>query len=291
MSTTNTIGVGLHYDIPAATYHADPCPEPSLSSGLARVILARSIEHAAMEHPRIGGIKRESTPAMGLGSIVHGELAGEQSDYVLGNWDNYRSKDAQAWRDGVVATGKTPVLERDVEAARPVVTAIRTKAGAGISNDPFDARGNNEVTAIWKEGEVYCRARYDRLLVDPNGYADLWDWKTTQDISPRAIERTIVKFGYHIQAAFYLRGLVACLPAYRRRVSFNFVFVETEPPYAVRRVVLSPAFLAIGDKACRDAINQWQSAIKRNAWTVTHADTLELEPPAYLEGDDEISIG
>ena len=37
---------GIHYNVPEAAYHADPCEAPSLSSGIARTLLTRSTLHA-----------------------------------------------------------------------------------------------------------------------------------------------------------------------------------------------------------------------------------------------------
>ena len=34
-------------------YHADPCPTPSLSSGIARVLWANTPMHAWFKHPRL----------------------------------------------------------------------------------------------------------------------------------------------------------------------------------------------------------------------------------------------
>ena len=78
------LGVGLHYGVPAAVYHACPCESPSLSSGVARTILDQSIAHAWHEHPKLGGGKKESTAAMTTGSVVHSLLAGEDSDIEIG---------------------------------------------------------------------------------------------------------------------------------------------------------------------------------------------------------------
>jgi hypothetical protein len=259
-----TLGVGLHYGVKASNYHADPCESPSLSSGLARTILSQSIAHAWHEHPKLGGSKSESTPAMTTGSVVHALLAGEDSDLEVGTYDNYRSKAAQDWRDGVIASGKTPALERDLDTGRLIVASVKEKAALGITNTPFADHGRSEVTAIWKEGETFCRARYDRLVIDPNGYADIWDYKTTTDVSPDAIQRSIIDHGYHIQAAFYLRGLSTILPAYAGRTSFVFVFVETSAPYAVRRVCLGESFMTAGAHLAGVAINEWRNAIASN---------------------------
>jgi len=281
---------GFYYDVPSSIYHADPCPIPSLSSGILRTIVGQSIEHAASQHSRIGGVRRDSTPAMGLGSVVHGLLAGDASELEKGPFENYKTGAAQLWKRETELAGKAPVLERDLVDARPIVQAIRDKAGLGITNDPFSAISKSEVTAVWREGNAWCRARYDRLAIDPYGYADIWDWKTTRDISDRGIAQSIAKMGYHIQAAFYLRGLLAIKPLYAGRVSFIFCFVETAPPYHVRRAVLSQTFLRIGHAKVNEGLSAWQHAQATNDFRAPFRDTLEVEAPAYLEDDDEISM-
>lgn len=288
------LSIGLHYGVKASVYHADPCEQPSLSSTVARTIIEKSIEHAHSEHPRLGGNKRESTPAMDLGSVVHALMEGDGEhiggDYVLGDFDSYRSKDAQAWRAGIEAAGGIPVLERDLEAARPIAASLRAHAADGCTNSPFASHGKSEVTAIWREGDVFCRARYDRLVLDPTGFADIWDWKKTSSVSDFAISCAVRDYGYHIQAAFYIRGLIACLPEYRGRVSFTFGFVEEKAPHAVRRVCLTPTYLQKGDREASRAIAEWGAALSQNRWyDLRSFETMQLDMPAYME-DDEISI-
>jgi len=281
---------GLYYDIPADRYHADPCLLPSLSSGTLRTILDKSIEHAALGCPRLGGEPRESTSSMSLGSVVHALLAGEASDLIQGEFDSYRTAAAQKWKRDIEALGKIPVLERDLAEARPIVAAVRERAADGITNTPFAEHGRSEVTAVWREGDAWCRARFDRLVIDPSGYADIWDWKTAKDVSDRAIERAVASMGYHIQAAFYLRGLAAVLPSHVGRLSFTFCFVEAAAPYHVRRVVLSQTFLRIGQAKVNEGLAIWQRAQAKGNFRAPAFPTMEVEAPAYLDEDDEISI-
>ena len=111
MNDNTTLDVGLHFNVTSARYHADPAPAPSLSSGVARTILAKSLADAYHEHPKLGGKKKEATEAMGTGSLVHALLADKLGeDYEVGTYDNYRSAAARAWRDSVSASGKSPVL-------------------------------------------------------------------------------------------------------------------------------------------------------------------------------------
>ena len=72
------------YEIPATEYHADPCPEPSLSASVARTLIDRSPLHAWMQHPKLGGQQEEKPAArMSLGSAAHSVI-------LQGNWDLYR---------------------------------------------------------------------------------------------------------------------------------------------------------------------------------------------------------
>lgn len=280
---------GLYYDIPSEVYHSDPCPAPSLSSGTLRTLLDQSIQHAALEHPRLGGKRRKTTESMRCGSAVHSLLAGDRSEMEVGTFTDYKTDAAKAWKKQIEDSRRTPVLERDLVEARQIAQAVRDRAAWGISNDPFCSEGRSEVTAIWREGNSWCRARYDRLVLTEHE-ADIWDWKTTSDISERGIAKSIASMGYHIQAAFYLRGLLAILPEYSRRVSFIFCFVESEAPYLVRRAVLSETFLRIGQAKVSEGIAAWQHAEATNNFNATVLDTLEVEAPAYLDTDEEITI-
>ena len=40
------LGIGIHADIDADDYHADPAPTPSLSSSIAARICTQSLRHA-----------------------------------------------------------------------------------------------------------------------------------------------------------------------------------------------------------------------------------------------------
>lgn len=290
------LGVGLHDGIPAERYHADPCVAPSLNSGTAKTIIEQTPAHAFLEHRRLGGKKKASTSEMILGSYVHGLLAGDVSDFEVGVFDDYKSKVAQTWRDGVEFAGKTPILEKNAIRAECIVKALRTKAARDLSTDPFTA-GKPEVTAIWKEthhagnleSEFWFRARFDRLILDPTFFGDVWDWKTTGNgVSADALERIIIDKGYHIQAAFYLRGLRALAPDWRGRLTFTLAFVETDAPFAVRRVPICEGFLSIGDRLVYQAIARWKQCLAGNDWPDDSGGTTLLTPPTwYLKKIEE----
>lgn len=290
MTQTLTSGLahGLIEGMSAKDYHADPCVTPSLSSSLARVLLEKSPAHAARLHPKLGGASSEETPAMSTGTLMHAILAGS-NEIEAAPFSDFKTKAAREWRDGVIATGGIPVLEGAYKEAHAIAHAVRTRAAIGIDNTPFVPTAKHEVSAIWQEKGCTCRARFDCLNITEHN-ADIWDWKTTNDATDRGIERSIARYRYDIQAAFYLRGLETLMPGYRGRTSFIFVFVESSAPYAVRRVVLQPSYLAAAQKKVSEAIDIWSRCLATNEFPLPSPDTLAVELPAWLDDlDDEIS--
>ena len=90
--TISTPGI---YEIPAALYHADPCPEPSLSASVARTLIERSALHAKMQHPRFGREERPVTSGMALGTAAHAVI-------LEGDWDGIGFIDADSFRTKAV---------------------------------------------------------------------------------------------------------------------------------------------------------------------------------------------
>lgn len=283
---------GIHHGIAAADYHADPAPRPSLSSGVARTILSHSLAHAYAEHPRLGGsAAKVTTPEMDTGLLVHSMLASTAGEIETEDFATFRSKAAQEWAAGVRAAGRIPALRHDYEAARVIADAVRAKATLGTTDDPF-GDGYAEVTAIWSKGEpgaeTYFRARYDRLVMPENEPWTAWDWKVTSDVSTCEVKRKIRRFGYHLQAAHYLAGMDALCPAFAGRHSMIFVFVESAPPYSVRRYCLKADTAGVAAIDMGRAHDLWAGAMKTNRWPDASSEkTLHIDVPSFAEDDEE----
>ena len=98
----------------AAEYHADPCPEPSLSSSIARLILSHSPLHAWTEHPRLNpNYKPEESTKFDRGSAAHALLLEGEDRMAVIPFKDYRKDAAQEARDNARLAGKFPVLEAD----------------------------------------------------------------------------------------------------------------------------------------------------------------------------------
>ena len=106
------IALGLHTDIDAARYHADRFfAEPTLSSGIANMIYNTTPKHAWTAHPRLGRTPRNPTKEMDLGSVAHEIILGKGGGYVVSPFDEFRTKEAKAWRDETLESGATVIKE------------------------------------------------------------------------------------------------------------------------------------------------------------------------------------
>ncbi len=267
------------YDMPAAEYHADCCPEPSLSSSLARVLLAQSPWHSWQASPRLNpGYVAEESERFDIGTAIHSLLLEGESDFVIIDAADWRKKDAQAARDQARAEGRTPLLARqwaDVQAMAE--TARRQFAAHEERPQPF-ANGKPEQTLIWREEDVWCRARLDWLADD---YRTIDDLKSTAaSANPDAWGRLLWSSGYDVQAAFYLRGLRALTGIDAR---FRFVPIEVDPPYALSVIGLAPDALALAERKVARAIGLWRECLNANAWPGYPNRCCYVEAPPWIE--------
>ncbi len=103
--------VGIHYDVAAARYHADPCVKPSLSSSIAKILLEKTPRHAWYAHPRLNPDFAANTDTkFDLGSVVHELMLGKGVGYAVIKAADYRAKTAQAARQAAREEGKVPLL-------------------------------------------------------------------------------------------------------------------------------------------------------------------------------------
>ena len=192
--TITTPGI---YQMPAAEYHADPCPTPSLSNSLLKILLGKSPAHAKLAHPRLTPTHKEDTSrAFDLGTAAHAMLLEGIDRTLVVEFDDWRTKDAKAQRDDARAMGLTPLLRHQFDATQEMVKVAQSFMEA------MGIWGKSEQTVLWQEGEIWCRARLD--LQDRN---NIWDYKTTSSPNPDAFIRGMSGFGYDTQDAFYRRGM------------------------------------------------------------------------------------
>ena len=251
---------GIHV-IPATEYHADPTPEPSLSSSVAKVLIERSPAHAWLKHPRLGGsVDRSPKTNLQLGTAAHSVvLEGHWGSIEFIDTFNYRTKAARQERDDALDHGLTPLLEKQRD-------TVESMANEMISSGIFRTDMKREQTLVWREGPAWCRARVDAM---EDGL--ILDLKTTDiPATPERWGRTQL-WEYAMQVGFYRIGAMA-VGASEQPPDFRFVVQEVKPPYAIGQFEFDSAGLDYAEMIARQAIERWTECITRDEW------------PAYPDG-------
>jgi hypothetical protein len=260
-----TLPIGIHHDVPAADYHADPAELPSLSSSVAEIIVEKTPRHAWCAHPRLNpGFaawkarqEKKSEGKFNLGNVVHELMLGKGGGFEILDFPDYKTKVAQVLRSDAREAGLTPILRHQHAQALEIVREA-CYALADISE--WGQGGDSETVLIWRQEGVLCRAMLDWL--DPD-FTQIWDIKTTSaGLSDLALSRTIVNNGYDLSAAFYVLGMTAIFPDLAGRFKFRWIFVETEEPFEVRVIEADATTLAIGLKKANYAIEKWRRCME-----------------------------
>lgn len=252
------------YDIPAEAYHADPCPAPSLSSSIAKLLVEKSPRHAKLAHPRLNpNYAPKNRTIFDIGSAAHAMVLGDERRFVIVDADDWKTKAAQAERAAAYAAGKIPLLPHQWEECRAMALAARAQLDASEEDADAFTNGKPEQTLIWQEDGIWCRIRLDWLTPGSNVFRD---YKTTgASAHPDQWGRkSLYDTGAIMQAGFYRRGIKAVLGI--ENAHFRFVVQETEAPYALSVIGLSPSVTALADLMAAEAVRIWTWCTQSNRW-------------------------
>lgn len=269
------------YTISADSYHADPCPLPSLSSSIINLLDKRSPKHAWQEHPRLNpDWQPENRTDFDIGRSAHKLIleGGDLSDFDVLDFPDYRTKAAQQARDESYAARRTPLLTKHMAAIEQMGGAVLVTVMRGDLPIVLGPTGEVEQTIVWLEGETWCRARPDWWRKADGVIADL---KTTTNAEPGAwIRGHLFADGCDIQADWYMRGLRAVTGL---EPTWRWVVIEREPPYAVSIIAPTPEILVLADKKIERALAIWRRCIASGHWPAYGTRTYWAEMPGWHE--------
>jgi hypothetical protein len=268
--------IGWH-DMDEATYHADPCPTPSLSATCAKLVIGKTLLHAWHTHPR--NPKAEPftpTLAMQMGKAVHAAVFGGAAIAVI-EADSFRTKDAKQERDQAIAEGLIPMLAKDLPQIEAMADICRERF-KNLYGGPYHA----ERVAIWKCPRTggWRRAMLDTSAITAPIIVDL---KTTgADIDDESCNRRIFNDGLHIQAAAYEEAMETLNPEWAGRVRFYFQWQEQNAPYAMSRPFeMDEAGMELGRQQWRAAGALWDAATQRGQYPGHPIEPTYASPPLY----------
>lgn len=271
MTTVIPVGPGVH-DLTDEVYFADPVPGGSLSSTGVRELLPPSCPAKFFWNRRFG---RPGKKAFDIGHAAHKLVLGAGPELVRIDAEKWLSNAVKAEVAAVREAGGVPLKPADWDAVHAMAEALQSH--------PFAAKlftnGMAERTMVWQDEQtgVMCRSKVDYLR--PDGIVD---YKSCDKAELGHLRKSVYNFGYHIQAAFYLRGFRA------RSLSgtepyFAFVAQEKEAPYLVTVFQLTQDALDQGDRQCAEALRIFRDCTEANTWPGYTTDIEDIDLPAWAK--------
>jgi len=254
-------------NMPAEKYHAVQALSKSM---MAKLLKSPAHYRAAQEE------YQEPSKSMQLGTAIHTAVL-EPDLYtevvgVIPEGIDGRTKEGRAWKEenkSRICLNNTE--NRDVQGVARSIHNHPFWEIAGTSNKMVEA----SVFALDTETGVALKARPDLWVGDDT----LVDIKTTDDASPEAFTRTVLNFGYHIQAAHYL--------AMTGAAEFVFVAVERTAPYAVGIYRLDSEWLQAGENMRRKAITLLHECQALDKWPAYPTSLQTLSCPKWVLNKSE----
>lgn len=272
------------YVMTAEEYHADPCPEPSLSSSIAWLLLNDSAARARHCHQRLNPTHvEEQSESFDIGTIAHRIILEGHANAVkvIEGVTDWRTKQAQELRDQVRAQGHVPVLRKHWDQIVAMTQATRAQLDAHEDGRAMFRDGVAEVVAVWQDTgaglPTWCRARLDYLRAD-----GIDDYKSTRGSAhPEQVAKNLPDNGWLVQAAFYRRGVAALTG---QELPVRFAVQECYEPYLLSVNAPGPAleFLAEHELVPR-AIERWARCLDANVWPGYGTQTAFAEMTPWVE--------
>lgn len=287
---------GIYPDMPPETYHADPVPGGSLSSGGARRLLPPSCP-AKFKHWLDNG--DEANRACEFGNAAHLEALGIGTPVAVIDCPDFRTRDAREQLAAARAEGLTPVKAEEWDRVQAMVAALRADRTAGAFFEP--GSGTAEQSLFWTDDEftdegfaLWRRARLDWVpsWFYPDGRLVIPDYKTCTNADPVKLQKTLVDHGLDQQAAWYTDAAIA-LGLAPAGVAFVFVFQERTPPFVVTPLQADAVVLDRGRARNRWAMSLFKEGRRTGRWPGFVEGVGVLELPRWVESEfhDEVEAG
>lgn len=275
---------GIHYDYPETDYHA----LPSLSSTGARALL-----------PRFGGSpknyqwvqqNRRTSHAFDLGHAIHAKILGVGAGVIpypgehLTPSGNVSTKPATvAWENKQRAAGLTPVSPDNINRVDAAAEAVLAHPTA---RPLLEVAVHREASVFADVDDVPCRARFDAISDETRRGVLGVDVKSTPDVTEAAFTRSVSKFGYDVQEAFYRDVYQA---ATGRQISeFWFIAVQIKGPFEVAVHRIEEFWLGMARKEAATARAIFRECVESGVWPGYDPAPHTLTAPAWAVIEHEM---
>jgi len=153
----------------------------------------------------------------------------------------------------------------------------------GDVDAPQFGRGVPEQFLFWvdQKSGIWCRARLDWNPMPSGSRLIIGDYKTTESASPESIIKSVLRYGYHIQAKWYTDGIKALGLDQGYEPAFVFAFQEKDPPHLITMVELDRDWLLAAAIDIRDAIEKYRECTRTGIWPGYADDVKQISPPPW----------
>lgn len=238
-----------------AKYH----DRPEWSYSQMKVILDSGIDYAVAN--KMNMLPQPDSKAIDVGSLVHQFILGGDEQYVVSPYDNYRTKEAQQWKNEQTAAGKIVLTETENAMIGQIVENIKNHP---YSKQYIFGRGiQHEVEMDATLAGIPVRGKADALKIGKGrDHITVLDLKTTAKFDQ--FKYTVFRNHYDLQCATY--SVIAAATQGRNLqsdmdfVDYVFCVAETVAPYRVQYMRVNQEFVNHGiDKlnACLTAIKEF----------------------------------
>ncbi len=220
----------------------------------------------------------KSTSAMDEGSAVHCRL-GEPHLFARDfaskpKGMSFASKEGKAWK--AANKEKTIISAEFAEDLKTIEQKFLDSSAAKY----YEAEGDVEKSFFWDiEGnDRGGKCRPDWISKDRKTIVDL---KTTISAERKSFQRSIINYGYHISAAWYMWGIE--LVTGIKPEEFIWIAIEKKAPFGIGIYKADPELLEYGSELCKEAltkINEWD----RTNYYPSHTEGVEsIGLPPWLK--------
>lgn len=222
----------------------------------------------------------KETEALRFGRVVHAAVL-EPADFharkAVEPVCDKRTKEGKALQEQYLKSLKADSIQCK-ESDLIAVTAMLDSLSLHAEVKRLLSVGQREVSIWWHEPVygILCKARFDFVCdLEPV----IIDLKTTEDAGFVFFLNQVVNYGYHFQAAWYLKALHEALGLAPEPYSFMFVAIEKQAPYELMAYRAGAGIIARGNKLIESALSQFNACCELDEWPGYSRTVQVLELP------------
>lgn len=281
--TPNKIKPGIYFEISNEDYHQG---EGISKSALDNINRSPAHYIASLKAPR------EETRSLIIGSAVHAAILEPdvfREKYVVAPDINKRTNAGKAEYAAFIMenVGKKIIEQeiydmalniRDVVFTHPKASRLLSppKGITSVAESSIYWHDEGLMRSIGVDDEyVLCKCRPDFFRSDMITV----DVKTTQDARISEFQRSVAKYRYHVQGAYYTNGIETAYDDNLRE--FLFLCVETTPPYGVAIYNMDDDAFFAGKYAYEDNLRTYVRCKQTGIWPGYPDEIQTLQLPRW----------